>query len=198
VLVREQYAFALNRDGRSEAAEAELRELIQEHGPSSETYGLLGRVYKDRWEAEREGSVLRAQGHLDQAIEAYRKGFEADWRDAYPGVNAVTLMEIRDPGGSGQQELLPVVRYAAMRRIEGGGGDYWDHATRLELGVIARDANEAAAGARAALAAVRESWEPESTAYNLSLIRESRAERGEVVAWADEIEDELKRAADRA
>jgi tetratricopeptide (TPR) repeat protein len=197
LLVREQYGFALNRAGRSQDAERELREVLEDHGPSSETFGLLGRVYKDRWEAEREGSVLRAQGHLDQAIDAYRRGFEADWRDAYPGVNAVTLMEIRDPGGEDQQRLIPVVRYAALRRIEAGSPDYWDHATRLELGVIARDSGEAMAGARAALAAVREKWEPESTAYNLSLIRESRAERGEALDWADEIEQELMRAAAR-
>jgi hypothetical protein len=195
VLVREQYGFALNRAGRGEEAEKVLLEVIDDHGPSSETFGLLGRVYKDRWEAERDGSVLRAAGFLDQAIDAYRRGFEADWRDAYPGVNAVTLMEIRDPGGSPQQELLPVARYANRRRVEGRGGDYWDYATRLELGVIARDREEAVAGARAALAAVREPWEPESTAYNLSLIRESRAARGEIVEWADEIERELRAAA---
>jgi tetratricopeptide (TPR) repeat protein len=197
LLVREQYGFGLNRAGRSEDAERELKAVLDDHGPSSETYGLLGRVYKDRWEAERDGSVLRAQGHLDHAIDAYRRGFEADWRDAYPGVNAVTLMEIRDPGGRAQQELMPVVRYAALRRIEAGSPDYWDHATRLELGVIARDRDEAMAGARAALAVVREKWEPESTAYNLSLIRESRAERSEALAWADEIEQELTRAARR-
>jgi tetratricopeptide (TPR) repeat protein len=195
VLVREQYAFALNRAGRSEEAEAEVQTVIAEHGSSSETYGLLGRIYKDRWDAARDGSVLAAQGHLDQAIDAYRRGFETDWRDAYPGVNAVTLMEIRDPGGQAQQDLLPVVRYAALRRIETGSPDYWDHATRLELAVIARDPEEATTGARGALAAVRESWEPESTANNLSLIRRSRAERGETLDWADEIEQELKRAA---
>jgi hypothetical protein len=195
VLVSEQYGFALNRAGRSDAAEMTLRQMIDEHGPSSESYGLLGRVYKDRWEAEREGSILRAQGYLDEAIGAYLRGFEADWRDAYPGVNAVTLMEIREPGGSAQRGLIPVVLYACLRRIESGAADYWDHATRLELGVISRNANEASAGARAALAAIRESWEPESTAYNLSLIRQSRAERGEVVSWADEIEGELNRAA---
>ena len=44
--------------------------------------------------------------------------------------------------------------------------------------MIGRDRDEATAGARAALAAVREPWEPESTAYNLSLIREARAARG--------------------
>ena len=195
VLVREQYGFALNRAGRTEDAERVLLEVLDDRGPSSETLGLLGRVYKDRWEAERGGSVLRAEGHLEHAIDAYRRGFEADWRDAYPGINAVTLMEIRDPGGEPQQALLPAVRYANRRRLAGHGDDYWDRATRLELGVIARDREEATAGARAALAAVREPWEPESTAYNLSLIREARAARGEIVEWADELEAELLRAA---
>jgi MAP3K TRAFs-binding domain len=125
ILVRDQYGFALNRAKRGAEAEKVLLEVIDDHGPSSETLGLVGRVYKDRWEAEREGSVLRAEGHLEQAIDAYRRGFEADWRDAYPGVNAVTLMEIRDPGGSAQQELLPVVRYANRRRVDGRGADYW-------------------------------------------------------------------------
>ncbi len=198
VLVREQYGFALNRAGRRDDAERELRAVIEDHGPSSETYGLLGRVYKDRWEAARGDSILKGQGYLDQAIDAYRRGFEADWRDAYPGINTVTLMEIRDPGGAAQQDLVPVVRYSNRRRIDGGAPDYWDHATRLELGVIGRDRGEAIAGATAALAAVREPWEPESTAYNLSLIRQSRAESGESIDWADEIERELLRAAGKA
>ena len=198
LLVREQYGFALNRSGRSDDAERELLAVLADHGDSSETLGLLGRVYKDRWEAARGGSILKAQGLLEKAIDAYRRGFEADWRDAYPGVNAVTLMEIREPGGAEQQSLVPVVRYANRRRIEGGAPDYWDHATRLELGVIGRDRGEALAGATAALAAIRESWEPKSTAYNLSLIRESRAERGEAIDWADDIEDELRSAAGRA
>jgi tetratricopeptide (TPR) repeat protein len=195
LLVREQYGFALNRAERSQAAEDELLAILEDHGPSSETFGLLGRVYKDRWEAERGGSVLKSQGHLDRAIDSYRRGFEADWRDAYPGINAVTLMEIREPGGTAQRALVPVVRYANRRRIDGGAPDYWDHATQLELGVIDRDRDEAIAGASAALAAVRETWEPESTANNLALIRQSRAERGETIDWADGIERELTEAA---
>jgi len=195
VLVREQYGLALNRAGRSDDAERQLLSVVDDHGPSSETYGLLGRVYKDRWEEARGDSILKGQGYLDQAIDAYRRGFEADWRDAYPGINAITLMEIRDPGGAAQRDLIPVVRYSNRRRIDGGAPDYWDHATRIELGVVDRDRGEAIAGATAALAVVRERWEPKSTAYNLSLIRQSRAERGESIDWADEIERELVRAA---
>jgi tetratricopeptide (TPR) repeat protein len=196
VLVREQYGFALNRAGRRDEAQTVLQGVIDEHGASSETYGLLGRVHKDRWDDERQGgSALRAAGHLDQAIDAYRRGFEADWRDAYPGVNAVTLMEIREPGGAAQQEILPVVRYANRRRIDSGAPDYWDHATRMELAVIARDQADATAAAQAALAAMRESWEPDTTARNLALIRASRARNDEAVEWADELEAELLSAA---
>ena len=96
-MVQEQLALALNRAGKGEDAEQVLLALLERRGPSSETYGILGRVYKDRWEAAlKAGDQFLAEGLLDQAIEAYRKGFEADWRDAYPGVNAVTLMELKD------------------------------------------------------------------------------------------------------
>ena len=193
VLVREQYAFALNRAGRGQEAERELLDLIRTNGPSSETWGLLGRVYKDRWDAaRRDGDVDRGESFLTQAVEAYRQGFEADWRDAYPGVNAVTLMELRTPPDPRQATLLPVVRYAVDRRVAGGTPDYWDYATLLELAVLAGD-EAAARGALAdALSRIREPWEPETTANNLRLIREARTARGECRPWLREIEHLLE------
>jgi hypothetical protein len=193
-LVQEQYAFALNRDGQGERAESVLNALIEQRGASSETYGLLGRVYKDRWAAERDGSAFVARGLLKRAIDAYRSGFEADWRDAYPGVNAVTLMEILEPGGAEQQRLIPVVRYAVARRIASGNPDYWDQATLLELAVLARDEDAATEATGDALALVREPWEAGTTANNLALIRDARAANGETVEWADAIEQELLKA----
>lgn len=179
VLVREQLAFALNRAGHGEEAEALLQTLIAERGPSSETCALLGRVYKDRWDAAvRQGDADLARGLLEQAIAAYLQGFEADWRDAYPGINAVTLMELRDAPDPRQAALLPVVRYAVERRITGGAADYWDHATRLELAALARDEAGMAAALAAALAHAHETWEPETTARNLRLIAEARRARG--------------------
>jgi tetratricopeptide (TPR) repeat protein len=192
ILVREQWAFALNRDGQGAEAEKILRDLIAERGPSSETYGLLGRVYKDRWEAAIEaGATVRARGVLEQAIEAYRKGFEADWRDAYPGINAVTLMEIKEPPDPRREEILPVVRYAVERKIAAGQPDYWDYATRLELAILAKDEAKATEALGDALAHVREPWEPETTLRNLRLIREARERRGETVAFEREAEREL-------
>lgn len=194
VLVREQHAFALNRAGRGAEAEQLLLDLIEQKGASSETFGLLGRVYKDRWEAARgRGDELEAEGLLERAIDAYRQGFEADWRDAYPGINAATLMEVRDPPDPRRHALIPVVKYAALRRVASGKPDYWDHATLLEAAVLAGDESAARGALRSALPVIRESWEPETTARNLRLIREARARRGERLGWAEEMERELER-----
>jgi tetratricopeptide (TPR) repeat protein len=195
VLVREQLAFALNRMGRSEDAEKILTDLITERGPSSETYGLLGRVYKDRWEkAVNDGQNIRARAYLKQAIDAYLKGFEADWRDAYPGINAVTLMEMPEPPDPRRQKILPVVQYAVERKIAAGKPDYWDYATMLELAVLAGDENEAVDWLGKALNAVREKWEPETTLRNLRLIRGRREKDGPVPAWMSDVEAELQSA----
>lgn len=105
-------------------------------------------------------------------------------------------MEIREPGGAEQRRLIPVVRYANQRRIDVGSADYWDHATRLELAVLERNRDEALDAAGVALASVREIWEPESTAKNLSLIRRAREAKDERIDWANEIEQELLRAAE--
>lgn len=192
VMVQEQLGLALNRDGRGEEAEQALLAVIEKQGPSSETYGILGRVYKDRWEAAlRAGETFLADGLLEKAIDAYLKGFEADWRDAYPGINAVTLMELKEPPDPRREKLVPVVAYAAERRIAAGKPDYWDYATQLELAVLGRQRAEAAAALGKALAAVREAWEPETTARNLRLIREARERRGEELPWAGEIERAL-------
>ena len=197
-LVQEQLAFALNRDGDGEKAEQLLLDLIGTRGPSSETYGLLGRVYKDRWDAAmKQGEKFLARGMLDKAIDAYRKGFETDWRDAFPGINAATLMTLRTPPDPRVGALLPIVRYAVERKIASGKPDYWDHATMLELAVLAADENSASAALDQAVAAIREPWEPETTARNLRLIREARMARNEAPPWATEIEEELDRQAKR-
>jgi hypothetical protein len=110
------------------------------------------------------------------------------------GVNAVTLMELKEPPDPQQQALLPVVRYAVERRVARGRPDYWDHATLLELAVLARDENAAAAALADALACLREGWEAETTARNLRLIRGARAARGEDVGWIEELEQALAEA----
>lgn len=198
VMVREQLALALNRAGRGEEAEQILLRLIDERGPSSETFGILGRVYKDQWQAAGEsGKKAAARGWQRKAVEAYLTGFEADWRDAYPGINAVTLMALSEPPDARAEQLIPVVRYAVQRRVEAGRPDYWDYATLLELAVLARDQDRAYDALVDAAPLSTESWMAESTAGNLRLIREARESRGEAVDWITEIEAELSDVGER-
>lgn len=197
-MVQEQFAMALNRAGRGDEAERVLANLIKERGPSSETNGILGRIYKDRWDAARKANErFRAAGELNKAVDAYMAGFEADWRDPYPGINAVTLMEMQDKPDPRQKDILPVVRYAALRRAQRPTADYWDQATMLELAVLADDQDDAFTWTGNAVAAVREGWEAETTKRNLALIRQRREARGEDAAWIAEVENELQKAADR-
>ncbi|NJR40519.1 MAG: DUF4071 domain-containing protein, partial [Leptolyngbyaceae cyanobacterium CSU_1_4] len=87
--------------------------------------------------------------------------------------NAVTLLEIKGDQRSQakRDELVPVVLFAVRQRLKGKEPDYWDHATMLELAVLGRDREGADEHLENALAAVREIWEPETTARNLKLIR---------------------------
>jgi len=122
VMVRQQRALALNRrnhPGDPEQALDILADLVKEKGADPETLGILGRVHKDRYkELKKKGGVM-ASAALDEAIEAYTKGFESDPRDYYPGVNAITLLiEKGDPDSLKEADrLAPLVSFAAARRV---------------------------------------------------------------------------------
>jgi tetratricopeptide (TPR) repeat protein len=193
-MMREQYGFALNRIGRFEDAEKVLKAVIDQFGPSSETNGLLGRIYKDRWDIAREAKQPQARSLLRRAIDTYLDGFQADWRDAYPGVNAVSLMEFQEPRDPRQAQLLPVVRYSAMRKAD-KNPDYWDHATLMELAVLSGDDAEAENQLGEALGFARAAWELESTAASLGRIRKARGARGEDATLIERLEQEMLQAA---
>ena len=156
----------------------------------------MGRIYKDRWDLAKKDGLPEARALLKNAIDTYLAGFEADWRDAYPGINAVTLdgddaearpAPGRDPAGG----ALSAARKAAK------APDYWDHATLLELAVLARDEDDAKDRLGDALAVARASWELETTARNLGLIRGMREGSGEDVPWIKRLEDTLQQRARR-
>ena len=192
-VVREQLGFALNRVGRFQDAEKVLKEVLQEFGPSSETGGLLGRIYKDRWRIAKRDKRPDAPILLKRAIEAYLAGFQADWRDAFPGVNAVTLMEMQDKPDPAQAEILPAVRFAAGQKAK-RSADYWDHATLLELAVIGRNMEDVQNQLGEVFAIVRDdtpAWHLKTTEDQLQLIREARTARGEDASWIKGVEDAL-------
>ena len=193
-MVQQQRAFALNRDGRGNEAEQVLQGMRDEHGDSTETNGILGRVYKDRWlKARQTGETERAAELLDKALQTYLAGHDADPSHPYPGLNALTLMEFYNPLPDRREALLSEVSAAARAMPQENA--YWDHATRLELAVLAGDESAARTAVADAIAAKRIAWELDTTLHNLSLIRAARAERGEAPpAWTTDIETALKTA----
>jgi hypothetical protein len=198
IMMREQYAFALNRKNKgSQEAIDVLNKLIDERGASSETYGLMGRIYKDRWSllSKQAGSELEAESVLEQAIETYSKGFSMDSRDAFPGINAISLMAIKDPPDERMNSLLPVVRFAVEQKMKSKTTDYWDYATLLEIAVLEKNQLAAKEALKKSIPAIREQWEPKSTINNLQLIREAREKRGEDVKWQLVYEEELQKKA---
>jgi tetratricopeptide (TPR) repeat protein len=190
-MISEQLAFALTRLGNREQAEKVLKQVIDEFGPSNETNALLARTYKDRWDAAtRAGNDFQAKIFLKQAIDSYVEAFEADLRDPYSGINAVTLMELLDEVDPRQADLIPAVYYATRRRAR-AGGDYWDQATVLELAVLGRNRIGAEEAIGLAIAAAAVAWEIETTIRNISSVRKQRQARGEDVGWIVGIEDKL-------
>jgi hypothetical protein len=180
VLVREQYALALNRLGRRDEAEEVIKAVLTEAGPSSETYGILGRIHKDRWrDALKRGAPIEATGHLKQAAIAYRTGFETDWRDAYPGINALEMLFFLGDRQDELEELQPVVTYAVRRKVASGEPDYWDHATLLELAVLGGDTRKAFDHLADVLGSMNTTFEGETTSKTLEELRSTREARNE-------------------
>jgi hypothetical protein len=106
-------------------------------------------------------------------------------------------MEVKNPPDERRHQLLPIVRYAVERKIAKGKPDYWDHATLLELAILAHDEAGARKALSRAVGCIRERWEPKTTVRNLSLIREARERRGIVLDWATRIENDLRERSTR-
>lgn len=192
IVVRQQWALALNRRnevGDRDKAVRLLEDLVKERGPDPETLGILGRVHKDRYKEAKKAKSIIAEAALDDAIGAYTRGFEADPRDYYPGINALTLL-IEKGSEDAMKEvdrLVPLVAFAVARRGGASSSDYWDLATVLELACIGNDWPTARRVLPRVVAAARESFMPKTTADNLDLLTEARRRQGHELPQIGEI-----------
>ena len=199
IMVQEQYAFVLNRNGNKakpvdtviiDKAEKVLQKLEEQGKASSETYGIWGRIYKDKFDlAYKQGDMNEAKFYLEDALKYYEKGFEFDPRDAYPGVNYVTCLELL-----GEREkalrLVPAVEYAVNSKLERKKTkkpDYWDYASLLELSVIESQFCVAESFFYKSKSLANESWMFETTKENLSKILNFRKQRNEGTAELEKI-----------
>ena len=188
VMVQEQYAFILNRNGGKknpvddvmiEKAIDLLKEFETNSMASSETYGIWGRLLKDKFDrAYKQNNIGEAKAHLKKAMAIYEKGYESDMRDSYPGVNYVTCLELL---GENEKALriLPAVEYAVKTKMKKKEPDYWDNATLVELAVIENKYDEAEEFFYETKPLATESWMFGTTKANLTLILNFRKERKE-------------------
>jgi len=196
VIVKQQFALALNRRNQPDDREKALRildELLTDRGHDSETLGIKGRIHKDTYkEAEQMGRIT-ATAALDNAIDAYTKGFEADPRDYYPGVNAINLLMQKDDTEALTEvvRLLPLVSFAVERRGGASSGNYWDLATVLELACIGDDWATANRVLPKVILAATNSFETATTLANLRLLKKALERTAREVAKLDGILDEL-------
>lgn len=176
--VRQLLALALNRrsgPGDQERAIILMEQLLSETDGDSETYGILGRIYKDRYDqAKARGDQTDAAINLQHAIEHYRAGFAKNPKDYYPGINVVNLLLQRDnqEAQSELAELLPKVRAVVQEILESGRASYWEYATAAHLAAIARDWIEAERAAHQAITQTPSGWMVESTVRDLRALAE--------------------------
>lgn len=192
-LVKEQLALALNRrsigDDSNDSARALsiLYDLDKSGRAGAETWGIVGRVWKDRWRTAHK-PLIRSR-HLDQAISAYTRGFNLDPRDPYCGINAATLIRIRSAGNVERDlaRLVPVVEFAATRMAAVEKPSYWLEATLLETAVLRGDRSGAVENLARASALIQEVWQPKTTAQNLRDIARSFDGSTIDVVWIDDL-----------
>jgi tetratricopeptide (TPR) repeat protein len=196
VIVQQQFALALNRRNQSDDREKALKildELLKNRGHDSETLGIKGRIHKDIYKEAAQTGRITAAAALDDAIDAYTKGFEADPRDYYPGVNAINLLIQKGDADALKkvERLLPLVSFAVERRGGSSSGDYWDLATALELACIGEDWATANRILPKVILAATNSFKTATTLGNLHLLKQARQRTRREVTELDGILDEL-------
>lgn len=168
--IAQQYAMALNRIGESETAEFVIVESIGFHGADSESSGILGRIYKDRWLNSTDNAFSR--GCLVLALNAYWGGVERNQFEIYPAVNTLTLLRC---AGVASRQIEPFaihLKDRAVRRTHARHPDYFDFATIVEVCASIDDFKHAHYFAEQAIAQARAPWELETTALTLKMLIE--------------------------
>ncbi len=184
VFLEQQLALAFNKTKQREEAEQILLNIIDRYGTDPETNGLLGAVYKGFMDDEQADELISSQ-YRKKSIDNYLAGFDADPRDFYPGVNALTLLYFENPDDYKFKRYLPLVKYAVERQQNIRKNNYWVQATALELAVLEFNESGARQYLGTALICNPASWEKKTTAENLKKIydRASVREGEEKMGW---------------
>jgi hypothetical protein len=124
----------------------------------------------------------------------YGRGFEADPRDFYPGVNLVTLLIRRGKVEDLERvrRVAPVVSFAVARKGGLRSDDYWTLATVLEMAAAQGDEQIGRRALSAMVDTRPDGWMLKTTADNLDLLIEAAPKLDLPVEWLTESVDVLR------
>jgi tetratricopeptide (TPR) repeat protein len=171
---RRQKALLLNRLKKSNAAKEWLEILVKDFPDDAESWALLGRVEKDSWVSgwRAEGKTVEQMrqdaaadaGLLQEAIDAYTKGFRKDPSQYYLGINAVGLLYLlthltgNEELSELRKEMEGAVRWAVRGALERKPKDYWARATLAELEGLSSKRQVVEAALKSAVAVADNDW----------------------------------------
>ena len=171
---RRQKALLFGRLKQSDAAKEWLQDLVKDVPDDAESWALLGRVEKESWVGgwRAEGKTVEQMRQdaaaddalLQEAIDAYAKGFRKDPSHYYSGINAVGLMYLLAhlTGNEEQSELRKEmeggVRWAVRGALERDSKDYWARATLAELEGLSSKKEIVEAALKSAVAVADKDW----------------------------------------
>lgn len=138
--IRQQQGFVLNRLHKPYDAIEILEKCLNDFGEDPETYGLLGRIYKDFYKSTSETEIEKREGYLDKAIETYLKGFYIEPSNYFTGINAANLLFLKNTKDSinKMQEILTVINFT-LSNNNSLFGNYWGLATMLNVKILMQD-----------------------------------------------------------
>ncbi len=216
----QQQALAHNRLGERNKARTLLEDTLskQRQDPrlqaigllatdhEAETLGNLGRIAKDDWlerwkdaESVEEAKELarRANTPLSQSIRRYREGFQICPSNHYTGVNVTTLEALRHHVGAGDpvgHDVIGAVRWAILADMMKSEGNYYAHASLLELEFTAGNLDRAEdALGRAVECAGQDLFKLASTRQQLLLFQRLGFQEDVVSGYLTELDFRLER-----
>lgn len=206
--VRRQKGLVLGKLKRKAEAEVWLEGVSKDYPHDAETYGLLGRLEKDRWVETWQNTepdkmrddATQNEELLRKAIETYLSGFRHDSKNYYPGINALTLAHLHqhlteEPWDAVQlQSIEGGVRWALQGCLEQDKDDYWAKATLGDLEVLRGTPTTVTKAFKAAVTLARNDW------FGLNSMREQLLMLNQLAFAPDNVAaglEVLNRALDR-
>ncbi len=197
----------LTRLQRFDEAREWLKAVLQDHPDDDESWGLLGRIEKEAWMAvwrkenatpqSRREEAAAEEALLRGSIHAYATGFVQNPSDAYPGINAATLMHLLteltgdDQDAERRLAIEGGVRWAAVSKLQKEPDDYWSRVTLADLLVLTAERQPAETAYRNAVAVAQKNWFAlDSSRQQLRLLQE--------LGFRPEVVDAAVRVFDRA